>query len=99
LKQKENFGMSNNPDGFEENPQMPLSANDHEDNVIDESIFGPQKTLTAEEQAEYDAWLHKKISRSLQRIKDGTAKFMSHDEVMAEMKAYLDQLDREAGIR
>ena len=91
--------MSDDPDGFEENPQAPLSADDEEDNVIDESIFGPQKTLTAEEQAAYDDWLRKKVGRTMQRIKDGTAKFKSHEEVMAEMKAYLDQLDREAGIR
>ncbi|UVC10563.1 hypothetical protein IHQ71_08230 [Rhizobium sp. TH2] len=54
--------MSDNPDGFEDHPQMPLSTDDEEDNVIDESIFGPQKTLTAEEQAEYDAWLRNCIS-------------------------------------
>ncbi len=87
-------------DGFGENPQAPLSANDNdEDNLIDESVFGPQKKLTAEEQAEYDAWFRRKVGRTLQKIKDGTAEFKSHEDVMAEMEAYLKQLDHEAGIR
>jgi hypothetical protein len=29
------------PDGFEENPQTPLQAEGDEENIIDESIFGP----------------------------------------------------------
>ena len=91
--------MSDDPKGFEENPQAQLSADDDEENVIDESIFGPQKVLTAEEQAEYDAWLREKVTRSLQRIADGTAVFRSHEDVMADMKAYLEELDRKAGIR
>ena len=89
--------MSNDPDGFEDNPQAQLS--DDDDTIIDESIWGPQRVLTAEEQASYDAWFLKKVEKSLQKIKDGTAEFRPHEEVMAEMKAYLDQLDREAGIR
>jgi hypothetical protein len=99
LKQKENFGMSNDPKGFEENPQLPLSAEDDEGNVIDESIWGPQRVLTAEEQADYDAWLRKKVSRSMASIADGTAVFKSHEDVVNDMKSYLDQLDRKAGIR
>ena len=91
--------MSDDPKGFEENPQAQLSADGDEENVIDESIFGPQKVLTAEEQAEYDAWLRRKVSRSMARIADGTAVFRSHEEVMADMKAYLEELDRKAGIR
>jgi len=97
LKQKENFGMSNDPKGFEENPQTPLAAD--EDDAVDESIWGAQKVLTPQEQAEYDNWLRRKVSRSLARIADGTAVFRSHDEVMAEMKAYIEELDRKAGIR
>lgn len=89
--------MSNDPKGFEENPQAALAAED--DDAIDESIFGPQKVLTPEEQADYDAWLCRKVSKSLARIADGTAVFRSHEDVMAEMKAHLEQLDRKAGIR
>lgn len=55
--------MSDDPKGFEENPQAPLT--DDEENVIDESIWGPQKTLTPEEQASYDAWFRKKVQASL----------------------------------
>ncbi len=91
--------MSSDPKGFEENPQAPLSTGDDEENVVDESIFGPQKVLTAEEQAEYDVWLRRKVSRSLARIADGTAVFRSHEDVMADMKAHLEELDRKAGIR
>lgn len=85
------------PDGFEENPQSPLDAD--ETHVIDESIWGPQKVLTPGEQAEYDAWFRKKVGKTLQKIKDGTAEFKSHEDVMSEMKDFLRQLDREAGIR
>ena len=91
--------MPDNPDGFEENPQAPLSADGEEDDIIDESIFGPQKKLTAEERAEYDAWLRKKISRSLQRIKDGEAVFYSHEDVMARARARLEQRIAEAQKR
>lgn len=91
--------MSSDPTGFEENPQAQLSADDDEENVIDESIFGPQKVLTSEEQAEYDAWLRRKVSRSMARIADGTAVFRKHEDVVADMKAYLEELDRKAGIR
>ncbi|MGV3551689.1 hypothetical protein [Rhizobium sp.] len=91
--------MSDKPKGFEENPQMPLAADDDEDNVIDESIFGPQKVLTPQEQADYDDWLRRKVSRSMARIADGTAVFRSHDDVVKDMRAYLEELDRKAGIR
>lgn len=91
--------MSDDPKGFEENPQTPLSADDTQENVIDDSIFGPQKALLPEEQSEYDAWLRKKVGRTLQRIQEGKAEFKPHDDVMDEMKSYLDRLDREAGIR
>ena len=91
--------MSSDPDGFEENPQLPLAAGDDEDNVIDESIFGPQKVLTPQEQADYDDWLRRKVSRSMARIADGTAVFRSHDDVVKDMRAYLEELDRKAGIR
>ena len=89
--------MSDEPEGFEENPQAALT--DEDENVIDESIWGPQKTLTPEEQASYDAWFRKKVGRTMQRIKDGKAEFRSHEEVMAEMDAFLKELDREAGVR
>lgn len=89
--------MSDDPKGFEENPQPALT--DDDENIIDESIFGPQRTLTPEEQADYDAWLRKKVGRTMQRIREGKAEFRSHEEVMAEMDAFLKQLDREAGLR
>lgn len=85
------------PDGFEENPQVPLEIDDDEDDVIDESIFGPQKVLTAEEQASYDAWFREKVGRSIEEIKNGTAKFYTHDEVMAHVEELLERLEREAG--
>jgi hypothetical protein len=91
--------MPDNPDGFEENPQAPLSSNDEQENVIDESMFGPQKKLTPEEQSEYDDWLRRKVGRSLQRIKDGTAVFHSHEEVMARARARLEQRIAEAQKR
>lgn len=89
--------MSSDPKGFEENPQMPLSEDD-EENVIDESVFGPQKVLTAEEQAEYDAWFKRKVQASLDYAKRPDAVFYTHDEVMQRMKELLERLDREAGI-
>lgn len=85
------------PDGFEENPQSPLDGD--EPHVIDESIWGPQKVLTSGEQAAYDAWFRKKVGKTLQEIKDGTAEFYTHDEVMAHVEALLDRLDREAGLQ
>lgn len=91
--------MSSDPKGFEENPQMPLSADDDADNVIDESIWGPQKTLTPEEQADYDAWFRRKVGAALEYAKRPDAIFYSHDEVMARAEALLKRLDREAGIR
>lgn len=88
--------MSDNPDGFEENPQVPLSADDKEDNVIDESIFGPKKKLTPEEQAEYDAWFRKKVQASLDHAKRPDAVFYTHEEVMARMRARLAKRIAEA---
>ncbi|CAN7414911.1 antitoxin PaaA2 family protein [Rhizobium sp. LjRoot254] len=79
--------MPDNPDGFEENPQAPFSADDEEENVIDESIWGPQKKLTAEEQASYDAWFRKKVQASLDYAKRPDAVFYTHEEVMARMRA------------
>ena len=86
-------------DGFDENPQAPLATDDGEENVIDESIWGPQKVLTPEEQAEYDAWFRKKVQASLDYAKRPDAVFYTHDEVMAHVEALLDKLDREAGIK
>lgn len=90
--------MSSDPKGFEENPQMPLAAED-EDDSIDESIFGSQKVLTAAEQADYDAWLRQKVSRSMARIADGTAIFHKHEDVMARVRARLDRRIAEAAKR
>ena len=55
--------MSDDPKGFEENPQATLTGDD--ENVVDESIWGPQKELTSEEQATYDAWFRKKVGRTM----------------------------------
>jgi hypothetical protein len=91
--------MSNDPKGFEEGPQMPLSADDDEENVIDESIFGPQKMLTQAEQADYDAWFRRKVQASLDYSKRPDAVFHTHDEVMRDVEELLQRLDREAGIK
>ena len=90
--------MSNDPKGFEENPQAPLAADD-EDDAIDESIWGPQKVLTPEEQADYDAWFRRKVQASLDYAKRPDAVFYSHEEVMQHMKELLERLDRGAGIK
>lgn len=90
--------MSNDPKGFEENPQAPLAADD-EDDAIDESIWGPQKVLTLEEQAEYDAWFRRKVGRTMENIRNGTQKYYTHEEVMAHADELLDRLDREAGLK
>jgi hypothetical protein len=86
------------PDGFEENPQTPLAADD-DDDLDDENLWGPQKTLTPEEQAEYDAWFRRKVQASLDYSKRPDAVFYTHEEVMQHMQELLDRLDREAGIK
>jgi hypothetical protein len=91
--------MSDDPKGFEENPQARLSADGDEDDAIDESIFGPQKTLTAEEQAEYDAWLRGKVRRTLAKLADGTAVLHKHKDVVARLRARLDRRIAEAAKR
>lgn len=85
------------PDGFDENPQAPLESD--EENMIDESIWGPPKVLSAEEQADYNAWFGKKIQASLGYAKRPDAVFYTHDEVMQHVEDLLDRLDREAGIK
>ena len=89
--------MSDDPEGFEENPQAALT--DEDENVIDESIWGPQKVLTPEEQALYDAWFRKKVQASLDYAKRPDAIFYTHDEVMEHVEELLKKLDREAGIK
>jgi hypothetical protein len=84
------------PDGFEENPQSALD--DEESDVVDESIWGPQKVLTSEEQAAYDAWFRRKVQASLDYAKRPDAVFYTHEEVMQHVADLLDKLDREAGI-
>jgi hypothetical protein len=86
------------PNGFEENPQAPLGADNDEDG-IDESIWGPQEKLTAEEQADYDAWFRRKVQASLDYAKRPDAVFYTHDEVMQHVEELLDRLDREADIK
>jgi hypothetical protein len=89
--------MTNDPKGFEENPQAAMT--DDEENVIDESIWGPQKKLTPAEQASYDAWFRKKVQASLDYAKRPDAVFYTHDEVMEHVEELLKKLDREAGIK
>lgn len=89
--------MPNDPDGFEENPQAALTGD--EEDAIDESIWGPQKALTPEEQAAYDAWFRKKVGRTMQRIQDGEAVYHTHEEVMARARARLGQRIAEAQKR
>jgi hypothetical protein len=86
-------------DGFGENPQAPLSSDDDAENVIDESIFGPQKVLTPEEQVEYDLWFRRKVGAALEDIKRPDAVFLTHDEVMKNVEDLLDRLDREHGYK
>lgn len=86
-------------DGFEENPQVPFDADEDAENVIDESIFGPQKKLTAEEQADYDAWFRRKVQASLDYAKRPDAVFYSHDEVMERMRQRLEKRIAEAQKR
>lgn len=88
--------MTNDPKGFGENPQAALT--DEDDDAIDESIWGPQKVLTPEEQASYDAWFRKKVSAALEYSRRPDAVFHSHEDVMARAEALLKRLDREAGI-
>ena len=79
-------------DGFGENPQAPLSANDNdEDNVVDESVFGPQKRLTPQEQAEYDAWFIRRVQKAVEASKRPDAVFHSHEDVMAMMWEILEE--------
>jgi hypothetical protein len=78
------------PDGFEENPQAPLEADD-DDHVIDESIWGPQKKLTAEEQAEYDAWFIRRVETAVTASKQPDAVVHSHEDVMAMMWEILEE--------
>lgn len=91
--------MSSDPKGFGENPQMPLSADGDADHIIDESIWGPQKTLTPEEQADYEAWFRRKVGAALDYAKRPDAVFYTHDEVMARMRARLEKRIAEAQIR
>jgi hypothetical protein len=86
------------PDGFEENPQAPLEADD-EDDVIEESIWGPQKKLTAEEQAEYDAWFIRKVEKSVEYSKRPDAVFHDHEDVMKRMWDRLERRIAEAQKR
>lgn len=85
--------------GFEENPQSPLQIDDDAENIIDASIWGPQKKLTPGEQAEYDAWFRRKVQKSLDYAKRPDAVFHTHDEVMRDVQELLDRLDREAGLK
>lgn len=78
-------------EGFEENPQVPLEADDDEENVIDESIFGPQKKLTAEEQADYDAWFLRQIEKSFEYSRRPDAVYRDHEDVMKRMRERLEQ--------
>jgi hypothetical protein len=79
------------PDGFSENPQAPLEADDDAENVIDESIWGPQEKLSPEEQASYDAWFRRKVHASLDYAKRPDAVFYTHEEVMQRMTERLER--------
>jgi hypothetical protein len=87
------------PDGFEENPQTPLEADDDEEDVIDESIWGPQKELTPEEQAEYDAWFRRQVEKSLEYSRRPDAVFYDHEDVMKRLWERLEQRIAEAQKR
>lgn len=86
------------PDGFNEEPQSPLALNEDEE-TWDESIWGPKKTLTAEEQAEYDAWFRRKVQEGLEDARRPDAVFYSNEEVWAHVDALIERLDREAGLK
>ncbi|MDB5523906.1 MAG: hypothetical protein JWM58_1669 [Rhizobium sp.] len=81
-------------DGFGENPQAPLESDD--DHIIDESIFGPQKVLTAEEQAEYDAWFIRQVEKAVEYSKQPDAVYSDHEDVMKRMWERLERRIAEA---
>lgn len=89
--------MSNDPKGFEENPQAALDVDD--DEALDESLRGPQEALTPEEQADYDAWFRRKVQASLDYAKRPDAVFYSHEEVMQRMRDRLERRIAEARSR
>jgi hypothetical protein len=78
------------PDGFSEEPQSPLAPAE-DDEAWDEAVWGPQKTLTAEEQAEYDAWFRRKVQEGLDYIRRPDAIFHTQEEVEAMMEARLEE--------
>lgn len=86
-------------DGFGENPQAPFAADDDEENAIDESVWGPQKTLTPEEQASYDAWFRRKVQASLDYAKRPDAVFYDHEDVMKRLWERLEGRIAEAQKR
>jgi hypothetical protein len=76
------------PDGFNEEPQSPLAVDEE---TWDESLWGPKKTLTAEEQAEYDAWFRRKVQEGLDDARKPDAVFYNQEEVEAMMEARLEE--------
>lgn len=78
------------PDGFNEEPQSPLVLNEDEE-TWDETIWGPKKTLTEEEQAEYDAWFRRKVQEGLDYARSPDAVFHTQEEVEAMMEARLEE--------
>jgi hypothetical protein len=78
------------PNGFEENAQAPLGSDDDADNVIDESLWGPQKKLTPQEQADYDAWFMRQVQKSVDYSKRPDAVYIDHEDVMAMMWEILE---------
>ena len=55
--------------------------------------------MTADERAEYDAWLRQKVQAPLDHSNRPDLIFYSPDEVMRHVEELLDKLDREAGIK
>lgn len=84
-------------DGFEENPQARLDVDD--ESIIDESIWGPQKPLTPDEQAKYDAWFRERVQASLDYAKRPDAVFFDHEDVMKRVRDRLQRRIAEAEKR
>lgn len=78
------------PDGFDENPQAPLDVVDDVDDEIDERIWGPQKPLSAEEQATYDEWFLRQLVKAGTSLTSPTSVTHAHEDVMEMMSQILE---------
>ncbi|MCV3765519.1 hypothetical protein [Rhizobium sp. TRM95796] len=78
------------PDGFNQDPHSPLAV-DGNDEVRGEAIWGAKKALTAEVQAEYDAWFRRKVQERLDEARNPAAVFYTQEDAEAMMEARLEE--------